>query len=50
MAARLMEMQVHIASLYGFLGWSGEDWPQPHPVLGVARWNWDTLETELSKT
>lgn len=41
-----LEHQFMIAAVFGFLDWSGEDWPQPHPVVGMGRWNWDTLETE----
>jgi hypothetical protein len=40
-------LQVNIASAYGLLDWSGDDWPQPHAVLGIDEWDWDSLETEM---
>ncbi|MCV7174810.1 hypothetical protein [Mycolicibacterium sphagni] len=40
-----VELQVTIASVYGFLLWGSEDWPQPHPVLacGMPAWDWDAI-------
>lgn len=42
-----MASQVNIASAHDLLDWSGDHWPQPHPVLGIPEWDWDTLETEM---
>ena len=39
-----IEQQVNICSIYGFLDWSGDNWPQPHRVLGISTpWNWDQI-------
>lgn len=43
-AATRVEIQVPFAAAFDLLDWSGEDWPQPHPALGIDQWNWGELE------
>lgn len=44
MRRMMIEQQVVICTLYGFLDWSGDNWPQPHRVIGAAEpWDWDEI-------
>lgn len=43
-------IQIEMCAIYGFLDFSGDDWPQPHPVMGIKeRWDWDAIEALLKE-
>lgn len=36
---------IEICAIYGLLDFSGDDWPQPHRVMGIReRWDWEAIE------
>lgn len=43
----VMALQVNVAAAYGLLDWGGDNWPQPHPLLGIPAWDWEDPEAAM---